>query len=296
MSKTIFQLVDQLPAKNLTTRVLHALDWVVPGDPWTNLVGFENTIKAISGEDDQKLIQKIGERAIALYNDKSQGYQRALWLYQKVDTLQGMAGFAVLMSKIGDQVNFLSFLKHLTPKPETTQCADLGVKLIVELLAFTTLNGIPGDSFADFVKSLSDYHDEALMRMVAIICLDGILPLGPDFLSKGLSLLSKTGSGALDKSERFKNVQEYIPGGEVGEKLTFLQKGMGALQDWVHTFVAARALNTEKVVGNLKGFLEGVGSKLDYVTAFLDVATNYVEHTGTQTVARSLITRAVSEI
>jgi hypothetical protein len=295
MSKTINQLIDDLPAKNLTTRVLGALDWVVPGH-YTNLVGFVNTIKTISGEDDEKLIQKIGERAIALYNDKSQGYQRALWLYQKVDTLQGMAGFAVLMSKVGDNINFLSFLKHLTPKPVTTQCIDLGVKLIVELLAFTTLNGIPGDSFADFVKSLSDYHDESLMRMGAIICLDGILPLGPDFLSKGLSMLEKAGGGELAKSERFQQVQEYIPGGGVGEKLSFLQKGTGAIKDWIHSFVAARDLNLDKVVGNMKGFLDGIGSKLDYVSAFLDMTTNYVEHTGTQTVARSLVTRAISEI
>jgi hypothetical protein len=295
MSKTINQLIDDLPTKNLTTRVLGALDWVVPGH-YTNLVGFVNTIKTISGEDDEKLIQKIGERAIALYNDKSQGYQRALWLYQKVDTLQGMAGFAVLMSKVGDNINFLSFMKHLTPKPETTQCIDLGVKLIVELLAFTTLNGIPGDSFADFVKSLSDYHDESLMRMGAIICLDGILPLGPDFLSKGLSMLEKAGGGELAKSERFQQVQEYIPGSAVGEKLSFLQKGTGAIKDWIRSFVAARDLNLDKVVGNMKGFLDGIGSKLDYVSAFLDMTTNYVEHTGTQTVARSLVTRAISEI
>ncbi len=31
MSKPIYQIVDELPPKNLTTRVLHALDWVVPG-------------------------------------------------------------------------------------------------------------------------------------------------------------------------------------------------------------------------------------------------------------------------
>ena len=33
-----------------------------------------------------------------------------------------------------------------------------------------------------------------------------------------------------------------------------------------------------------------------HVAAFLDVTTNYYEHTGTQTVARSLITRAVGEV
>ena len=32
MSKTIYELVDDLPAKSLTTRMLGALDWVVPGE------------------------------------------------------------------------------------------------------------------------------------------------------------------------------------------------------------------------------------------------------------------------
>jgi hypothetical protein len=36
-------------------------------------------------------------------------------------------------------------------------------------------------------------------------------------------------------------------------------------------------------------------SKLDYVAAFLDMSTNYYEHTGTQTVARNLILRAAQE-
>src|SRR5262249_31747024 len=93
MSKPIQTLVDQRPAGSLTTRCLSALDWVIPGQ-WHNLVGFENTIKAVSGEDDPELVQKIGERAIRLYNDPSQGYQRALWLYQTVDTGQGVLGAA----------------------------------------------------------------------------------------------------------------------------------------------------------------------------------------------------------
>src|SRR5580700_9301543 len=100
-SKPIFQVLNELPAKNMTTRLLSVLDWVVPGQ-YTNLVGFENSIKVIAREDDPAVIQKIGERAIALFNDKSQGYQRALWLYQSVDTLQGVAAFAIIANKLGN--------------------------------------------------------------------------------------------------------------------------------------------------------------------------------------------------
>jgi len=48
-------------------------------------------------------------------------------------------------------------------------------------------------------------------------------------------------------------------------------------------------------VNNLQRFVEVADDKLDYLGAFLDVTTNY-EHTGTQTLARRLIERAVAEI
>lgn len=61
-------------------------------------------------------------------------------------------------------------------------------------------------------------------------------------------------------------------------------------------FVASKNLTPEKVANNLQGFIEVADDKLDYLGAFLDVSTNYYEHTGTQTLARRLIERAVAEI
>jgi hypothetical protein len=295
MSKPIYQIVDQLPPKNFTTRVLHALDWVVPGQ-WTNLVGFENTIKALSGETDQKMIQKIGERAIALYNDSSQGYQRGLWLYQMVDHVQGLAGWTEMAHKLGENVSLLSLLSRITPRSDTTASVELAVKLAVELVAFCTLNGIPGDSIADFVKSLSDYRDEGLMRMAAVICFDGFLPLGPEFMTKGLGMLRKTGVGELEKNERFQQVRSMIPGKDTAEQLSLMTRGLDALQNWVHTFISSRDISVDKIAGSLQGFLQGIEGKLQVLAAFLDMTTNYYEHTGTQSVARSLITRAAGEI
>lgn len=60
--------------------------------------------------------------------------------------------------------------------------------------------------------------------------------------------------------------------------------------------VASRDLTPQKVVNNLQRFVEVADDKLDYLGAFLDVTTNYYEHTGTQTLARRLIERAVAEI
>ena len=80
----IYKLVDELPTRSITVRVLNALDFLAPGE-WQNLVGFTETIEAVTGESDDALVQKIGERAIALYNDRGQGYRRAMSLYKTVD-------------------------------------------------------------------------------------------------------------------------------------------------------------------------------------------------------------------
>jgi len=295
MSKAIYKIVDDLPETNMTVRMLQTLDWVVPGQ-WKNVVGFENTIRAVTGESDQGFIQKVGERAIALYNDKSQGYQRALWLYQTVDYVQGVTGFAALLSKIGESVKFLSFLDRLTPKADTTQAVDLGVKVVTEIACFCLVNGLPGDSVGDFVESLADYKHEALMRMAALVCVDGLIPLGPDFLDKGLSLLDRSGVTSLEQSSRFNQIKEYIPGKNAAEQLTFMQKGLASVRDWATSFVSSRSLTVDKVIGGLRSTLQGVESHLDYLGAFLDMTVNYYEHTGTQSIARSLISRAAAEV
>lgn len=80
MNKPIYELVNELPTNNMTIKVLRSLDFVVPGE-WENIVGFENTIRKVTGETDEGMIQQIGDRAVHLFNDKSQGYQRALWLW-----------------------------------------------------------------------------------------------------------------------------------------------------------------------------------------------------------------------
>ena len=295
MSQTIYQLVDDLPAKNLTTRMLGALDWVVPGE-WQNVVGFENTVRHVTGEKDQKRIQKIGERAIALYNDKTQGYQRAIWLYQTVDSVQGLGGFASFLNKVGESVGFLGFLKKITPQADTTQAVDFGVKLVTEVVAFCKINGIPGDRITDFVESLADMRHEALMRMAALICVDGVLPLGPDFMDKALSLIDRTGVGGLRESKTFGKIASMVPGDTVEKQLGFMKEGIGGVSGWMKSFVASKSLTPDGITSRLRGTLGSLESKGDWLAAAADLTTNYYEHTGIQSTARSLISRAAAEV
>jgi hypothetical protein len=295
VSKSIFELVDQLPTSGLTISMLNALDFIAPGE-WQNTVGFVNTIKTVTGEDDESLIQAIGERAIYLFNDKSQGYQTALWLYQTVDGTDKALGAAALANKVGESIPILGFLNSLTPKADKAQTIDLTLKVVAELVAFCQINGIPGNSIGDFVGSLREYSGESMIRMAALICVDGIIPLGPDFIQKSLTMMSQMKPEDLDQNSTFKAISNFIPGSSTGGKLDFIGQSLDSVKGWMNGIVSANALTAQKVVGNFQGFLEFSDDQLDYVAAFLDVSTNYYEHTGTQTLGRRLIERAVAEI
>ena len=78
--------------------------------------------------------------------------------------------------------------------------------------------------------------------------------------------------------------------------MNYLKRGLDGVQNWVGSFISQRNLTVDKIVGNLKQHVDGIEGKLDYVAAFLDMTCNYYEHTGTQTVARSLISRAAGEV
>lgn len=295
MSKPIFEAVDQLPTGGLTVMALNSLDFVIPGQ-WQNIVGFDNTIIAVTGTDDQEYIQTIGERAVALYNDKSQGYQTAMWLYNTVDAGSSALGAAAMANKVGGSIPLLGFLGNITPKAETAQTIDLSVKLVAEIVAFCQINGIPGDSVGDFLAALADYGGESLMRMAALVCFDGLVPLGPDFLTMVMDKLTGMGPAELEGNKTFQGIKDQIPGGDSAGQLGFIGQSFDSVRGWMSDFVTSRGVTPEDVVGNLRNFIEVTDDKLDYLAAFLDVSTNYYSHTGTQTLARRLIERAAAEI
>ncbi len=295
MSKPIYEIVDELPTSGMTVTLLKSLDFVVPGQ-WQNITGFDNTIRMVTGETDEQIIQQIGERAIHLYNDKTQGYQTALWIYDAVGKGSGALGAAALANKFGENFSFLSFLSNLTPKADTAQAIDLSVKLVAEIVAYCKINGIPGDSIGEFVGALADYSGESLMRMAALVSVDALLPLGPDFIGKVGSTIGGLTSSELEQNQTFNQINSEIPGGDTGGKLGFIGESFRSVSDWMGNFVASRNLTQESVASNLKRYIDITDNKLDYVSAFLDMTTNYYEHTGVQTLARRLTERAVAEI
>lgn len=295
MSKPIQQLVDELPHSNLTVNALQSLDFIAPGE-WENVVGFVNTIKTVTGETDQDLIQLISERAIYLYNDRSQGYHRSLWLYQSVDNTDKVLGATVLANKVGENIPLVGFLNQVTPKPEKSQAINLGLKLVAESTAFCHINGVPPNSLGDFVSSLEEYSGESLIRMFALVCFDGLLPLGTDFIQQTLSWISRISPSELEQNSTFQTIKDEIPGQGSASKLSFIGESFNSVKGWMNNLVVSNDLSPAKITSNLQSFANFSDDKLDYLPAFLDVATNYYEHTGTQTIARRLIERAIAEI
>jgi hypothetical protein len=219
-----------------------------------------------------------------------------MWLYQTVDKTDYALGAAALANKVSEKIPFFGFLDKMTPKADKAQTIDLCLKLVVELVAFCQINGIPGDSIGDFVASLADYSGESLMRMAALVCFDGLIPLGPNFIMQAQSTLSGLSPSDLEKNQTFSQINDSIPGNNSAGKLNFIGQSFDSVKGWMSNFVASKGLTPEKVANNLQGFIEVADDKLDYLGAFLDVSTNYYEHTGTQTLARRLIERAVAEI
>lgn len=295
MSQAIFELVDNLPKNNITTMVLKSLDFAIPGQ-WQNTTNFEQMIREVTGETDEKIIQKIGDRAVWLFNDKTQGYQNALWLYQTVDKADYALGAAALANKVGSKIGLLSFLNRLTPNNEKAQALDLAIKLVVEVVAFCQINGLPGDSIGDFVKALGEYEGDALTRMAALVCFDGIVPFGADFILTVESTINNLSSKELTNNAGFSSVSRFIPGGNPAGQLQFIGNSFSSVKGWMTGFVASHSITQSKVVKNLHSFVEFSEDQLDYVAAFLDMSTNYFEHTGIQSIGRSLISRAMMEV
>ncbi|MBP0011925.1 MAG: hypothetical protein J7540_13965 [Roseofilum sp. SID2] len=296
MAKSIIQLVDELPEDNITVKVLKALDFVAPGE-WNNLIGFDATIAHFTGETDPKTLQRIRDRAAALYLDPTKGYQGAVQLYQAIDKADVAMGTAALANKVSEKLSFLSFLGNLTPKAETTQTIDLLLKIAVEVIAFCKLNGIPQPNPQLFANSLAkNYHNAGLIRMVALVCIDGLLPLGPNFLTKIHVIIQGINPGNIAGNPVFSGIKDQIPGKTIGDRLGFVNQCFSAIEGWMNQLIAKTGITPEGIFNHLGNFIQMADDNLDFVAAFLDQTTNYYEHTGIQTVAQRLILEAYKSL
>jgi hypothetical protein len=293
LTAPIDQLVDALPSQGLTVQALKALDYIAPGQ-WVNINRFDNMIRVVTGNGDEAYVRAVRQRALAMYADESLGYQRAVWIYQMVDATDSKLGMAALANKAGELLNILSFLSAITPKADTTQSVDLAVKIIAEVMAFKYLNtSTPGDGVMDFANGLMAYQKENLIRVAALLTFDGLIPLGPDFARKLMNTAQGLRMSDLESNATYRRLRGMLPSGV--SPLSFVSGGVSALSSHMGGFTNRYGLSVSRVIPQLRGIIEFADDKLDYVAGFLDMSTNYMEHTGIQAVARVLIARAAQQ-
>lgn len=293
MSESLHAVLEGLPQSSLTTHVLGALDYIVPGE-WQNITVFETMVKDVTGENDDALIQQVGERAIQLYADESTGYQNAVSVFRGIDSASTVAGAAAMANLAGQRFEILSFLQDVTPKADTTQAIDAGIKLAGELVGFTLTNGLPGDSVGDFVSALVNYGKEEKMRLAAWLAIDCVLPLGPDFIQKILEALDGP-LETIQENRVFRFVSNHLPGG-IAEQRDTIKRNIEESRGHLESMVSSQGITQEGVLAKVKEYVAIADDKLDLVSAALDLGTNTFEHTGIQTVARRVISRAYGEI
>ncbi len=188
--------------------------------------------------------------------------------YDTIDRTGSALGTAALGNKIGEKIPLLGFLSKLTPKAEKAQTIDLSLKLVVEVVAFCKINGIPGDSLGDFLRSLSDYGGESLMRMSALVCFDGLIPLGPNFIQAVSGRLNGLSPKELEDNSQYKSIKSEIPGKNSDSKLSFIGESFDSVKGWMGDLVSSNDLTPQKVSHGLQGFIDFSEDRLDYLAAF----------------------------
>ena len=292
---TVLERLDRLPRRNLTVLAIKGLSILVPGG-WHNITKADELISDVLGSTDPDLIRQVRARADALSQARHEGYGRALSLYDAVNRSQKAAGGLRLLANIGGALPLVKRVADLTPSSETLQAADLSLKVAAEMLAFTQVNGLPGDSFGDFAASLSEYAGEARVRMAALICFDALLPLGDQALQRLDGLLGEVGPRELRQLPAYAGLASRLPGRGDEAHLSFLRRGVDQWLGWAGGFSSQLGLSGQKAVQALESSLGPWQGSFQQMATFLDAFTDTYQHTGVQAVARRLVERAAAEI
>jgi len=295
MSATVLERLERLPRRNLTVLALRGISTLVPGG-WQNQTSPEELISDVLGSDDLDLVQQVRARADELSRARHEGYRRALSLYDAVNRSQKAAGGLRVLANVAGALPLVKRLAVLTPASQTLQAVDLSLKVAAEMLAFTQVNGLPGDSFAAFGDSLREYSGEARVRMAALVCFDALLPLGDNALHRLDGLLGQVGSRELHQLPSYAGMASLLPGRGDAAHLSFVRRGVDQWLGWADGFVGDFGLSGQRAVRALESTIGPWHGGMEQLATFLDAFTDTYSHTGVQAVARRLVERAAAEI
>lgn len=291
---TVLERLERLPRRNLTVLALRGVGGLVGG--WQNNTSADALISDVLGSEDPALLSQVRARADTLSRSRHEGYGRALSLYDAVNRSQKASGGLRLLANVGGGLPLLKRMARAVPPSDTLQAVDLSLKVAAEMLAFTQVNGLPGDSFGDFAASLGQYAGEARVRMAALVCFDALLPLGDQALERLEGLLAGVSGRDLHQVPTYAGMAGQLPGRGEEAHLSFLRQGVNTWLGWAGGFVSGLGLTGQRAVHALETTLGPWQGSFEGLAAFLDAFTDTYQHTGVQAVARRLVERAAAEI
>ena len=84
-----------------------------------------------------------------------------------------------------------------------------------------------------------------LIELTLRIVVDGLLPLGPDFMAKIVKAIRGAADSTLTNNPAFGAVAKHIPGDGVEGKKSFILRALEATSKWISEFVEKRGLTRE---------------------------------------------------
>jgi hypothetical protein len=97
-------------------------------------------------------------------------------------------------------------------------------------------------------------------------------------------------------SSLFNALAGYLPGASHSDKVSVLGRALAGVAGSLSSLASGAGFSQSGLLGKLKGIVDANESRAEYVAAAIDMGTNVFQHTGIQTVARRVVTRAYNEL
>jgi len=279
-----------------TAALLRAMSFVVPGD-WENPRDLDTFVGDAAPDADDATRRHVRDRALSLYAPLTSPYRRALAIYSSADLVDRAGAASSLAMRIGDRFLILGALERLTIGSPLVQAVDAGVKLVAETLAFSQLHGdvaASPDGVRALFENMHEHAREDRLRLATWVVVDGVLPMGPNFVQHSIDALRGAGAAGLARSIVFDRLAGLIPGESTDEKKEHIGRTLDSARGWVDGFVAEHQLTSFGVADRVRQVIDVSESGCEVVAAAADAVTSYFRHTGTQTVARAVARAAVA--
>lgn len=283
-------LADASP-KAQTSYILEAMDFIIK-DGYQNPSNIQQFIRQVLGNIANEDVAKVEQIVNGWLVDDNQPYKRTLLLYRVAEYAGTAMGSATLAKQLGEDFSFLSSLNKISPRTEHTQMADFLVKFGCEIMASLSLQGLPTD-MQGIGNQINHFKNETAVRMATLIAIDGLLPLGPNFVQKISDTLQNGGQSNLMNQINLGGVQQFFGSNQSVQQIwQRLVEIFQSSQQTITQFLAQKGINQANVSQQLGNVVNFSADKVDYVSAYLDMTTNYIYHSGSLTVLRKMIENA----